>query len=303
MQSIFHKGEIKIQEKAGERTIGERTGRAINKKIIPVAIQFIEQQPFCLISSKDQSGETAVSALAGKEGYVKVKNEEALEIFPGLLTSNPFDVFYKNIKIHKKVGMMFLEPETRRRFRINGRVEIEKDRFFIRVDQAYSNCPKYIQKRQLKILSNPQYYEEFLQGTSLTPGISNIIRQADTLFVGSSSPEGDMDVSHRGGLPGFITISNNDTLVIPDYQGNSMYNTLGNIEHNPHAGILIQDFRNKNSLQLSGTAKVFFNGEDEKITTGGTSRYWTFKVSKWKLSENLKGIDWNLMEYSPFNPS
>lgn len=302
---IFHEGEIAAQLKAGERTLGERNGRVITNKIIKGAINFIEKQPFCIISSSDSSGVISVSALAGDEGYVKVKNEETLEIYPGLIFSNPFDLFWENIKLNKKIGLLFIELATRRRFRINGTIAFEEGKIVVAVDQAYPNCPKYIQKREALKLVKPSYYPEQLSGSALSPGVTGIIQKADTLFVGSSSSTGDMDASHRGGLPGFVRVKDENTLIIPDYLGNSMYNTLGNFEVNPNAALLFIDFKNKQNLQLSGTAEVVWNNEEasDEINTGGTNRFWIFKVKRWVLSENLKGMDWKLEEYSPFNPS
>ena len=112
------------------------------------------------------------------------------------------------------------------------------------------------------------------------------IQSTDTVFIGSQGTDRKMDASHRGGNPGFVEALDNHTLRIPDYQGNSMYNTLGNFVQNPHAGLLIIDFDNGKTLQLTGKAEIIFDqsGEMDLIKTGGTGRFWLFKVSEWVVT-------------------
>lgn len=300
---IYHDGERMAQENAGEKAIGERNGRVITHKIIPGAIHFMEKQSFFIASSKSNSGNISVSVLAGEEGYIKVKSETTIEIFRSLLYSNPYDVFWDNVKEHNKVGLLFIEPATRRRFRINGSVSLTEQKVTVSVDQAYPNCPKYIQQRRIRLINKPAYTSESLSGNALNVALLDILRQADTFFVGSCDLHGNMDASHRGGAPGFIHIEDTNTLLIPDYAGNSMFNTLGNFMVNPQAALLFLDFENKKSLQLSGSAEIIWHDTDKKLNTGGTNRFWMFIIHKWVLLENLKGFEWHFVDYSPFNPS
>lgn len=69
----------------------------------------------------------------------------------------------------------------------------------------------------------------------MTPKQQHWIQQAGTLFIASSHPERGADVSHRGGHPGFIRVEDAQTIIIPDYSGNNMFNTLGNILVNASA--------------------------------------------------------------------
>jgi hypothetical protein len=129
-----------------------------------------------------------------------------------------------------------------------------------------------------------------------------IIKKADTFFVGSSNDEGDLDVSHRGGPPGFVSIGEDGSLHIPDYSGNSMFNTLGNFITNPKAGLVFPDFDRHTTLQLTGTVEILWDQNDPQLQSGGTGRFWRFYPNEWVLLENMKGYDWNFIEYSPFNP-
>jgi predicted pyridoxine 5'-phosphate oxidase superfamily flavin-nucleotide-binding protein len=82
------------------------------------------------------------------------------------------------------------------------------------------------------------------------------IGNADTLFIASFHPEGGADASHRGGFPGFVSVLGDDRLAFPDFPGNAMFNTLGNLTEYPRAGLLFVDFETGDVLQLSGRAQV-----------------------------------------------
>jgi hypothetical protein len=300
---MYHKGELEAQERAGERQMGERNGKAMTNQIIPNAINFIEKQPFFIISSQNNKGELFVSALSGEEGFLKVTSFVTIEINTQLINSNKADVFWSNIGEQTKAGLLFIEPSTRRRFRVNGTIEQEKDLLRIVIDQAYPNCPKFIQQRHVLKTGKPLYDRLEERGHVLTPDLYEIIRKADTFFVGSANDKGEMDASHRGGAPGFVSIGTDGSLLIPDYKGNSMFNTLGNFISTPNAGLLFIDFENHRTLQLTGSVEIIWDQEDPQSISGGTGRFWKFYPAAWVLLENLKAFDWNFIDYSPFNPS
>ena len=300
MDTTYHIGEATVQKLFGEETLAERNGKVVTNKIIPGAINFIEKQHFIVASSRNLAGEIWVSALAGATGFINVKGESILEINTDLLYSNPYDVLWINIEEVHKIGLLFIELSSRRRFRINGTLCMDSKKLVITVSQAYPNCPKYIQQRHVQPTEKPYYSREASNGERLTAPLVDLIKMADTFFVGSSSPGADMDASHRGGLPGFVTVKDDSTLMIPDYPGNSMFNTLGNFYINPAAGITFIDFESNTNLQLSGSAQIFMT-KDEPLP-GQTNRYWVFKINKWVRSANLKGFEWNFVSYSPFNP-
>jgi predicted pyridoxine 5'-phosphate oxidase superfamily flavin-nucleotide-binding protein len=198
--------------------------------------------------------------------------------------------------------MLFIEPSTRRRYRVNGSIEQHEELLRVSIDQAYANCPKYIQQRHVVKTSKPVYEAPEERGTTLAPHLYDIIRKADTFFVASSNDAGDLDASHRGGDPGFVSIEEDGSLLIPDYAGNSMYNTLGNFITNPKAGLVFPDFDRQRTLQLTGSVEIFWEHDDPQSRSGGTGRFWKFYPDRWILLENLKGYDWDFIEYSPFNP-
>jgi uncharacterized protein len=299
---MYHEGEIEAQQHAGERTIGERNGKMLTNKIIPGAINFIEKQPLFIISSQNNHGELFASLLAGEPGFIKVIDPGSIAINTKLINSSRLDPFWSNISAQTKTGMLFIELSSRRRFRINGKIALHDEILHVSIDQAYPNCPKYIQQRQHVLKTGKPVYEVPAEhGTLLAPHLRDLIRQADTFFVASSNDAGDMDASHRGGLPGFVSIADDGALLIPDYSGNGMYNTLGNFIKNPRAGLVFPDFEHQRTLQLTGTVEICWKSNDQQ-PSGGTGRFWKFYPGHWILLENLKGFDWNFVEYSSFNP-
>ena len=86
------------------------------------------------------------------------------------------------------------------------------------------------------------------------------LRAADTFFLVSANPGEGVDASHRGGRPGFIRVEG-QRLIWPDYAGNAMFNTLGNIETYPRAGVTVPDFATGATLHLTGRATIDWSQE------------------------------------------
>ena len=321
----FHQGELDVQAMANESAIALRNGQVISSNILPGAIPFIAQQNMLVVSSVDPKGLPWSSVLFGTPGFIQANNSGALLLDTSKMLINEHDPLWRNILNNPQVGVLAIELSTRRRFRVNGRIqnisnEIEgvannekqtlaNSLFEIIVQQAYPNCPKFIQRRNLKI-EDQAYSEKLpkpLTGNALTPEIIDVISQSDSFFVSSASilkgkNEHSVDASHRGGFPGFIKVLENNRLLIPDYQGNSMFNTLGNIHVYPKAGIIIVDFENSRVLQLSGSAKILWNQQDDTNHSSGTKRFWELSVEKWQETQIPKGVNWNFQDYSPHNP-
>lgn len=305
MKSVYHEGEQEIQTLLGESLMAARNGAVITNEIIRGAIHFIEKQPMAIVSSKNNKGELWASLLVGNIGFAKVPHPNTIIFQKNDITSNPSDIFYKNIQENHQVGSLFIELNTRRRFRINGTCRVQGAQIHLTVKEAYPNCPKYIQRR---VFSVPEYVDKttpsIVEGTALTQAEIHWIEKADTFFVGSASMEGRLDVSHRGGHPHFVEVRRDGILKIPDYSGNSLYNTLGNIKQNAQVGLLFIDFEKGETLQLTGKAGLLFNQktEEDLVKTNGTGRYWLFKTSRWIHTIHHHHIHWQFLDYSPFNP-
>ncbi len=303
--TIYNKGEQTIQEKFGETKMANRVQRGVKDLIVPGAVAFIKNQPMVILSSKDAEGSIWVSILINDFGFAKVPAPKKILFDLENIRSSRKDIIYSNIQTQSNVGSIFIELGSRRRFRVNGTALLKENRISLEIEEAYPNCPKYIQRRVLNVpKENNSIIPDINMGTALSMTQQHWIINSDTLFVGSQSAEGKMDASHRGGNYGFIEVLKNGDLKIPDYVGNSMYNTLGNFVENPNAGLLFIDFKMNRTLQLSGKASLLFDQESEEDAhkTTNTGRYWIFKVEKWIQTNNHSNATWSYEDASPFNP-
>ncbi|MEG4343628.1 pyridoxamine 5'-phosphate oxidase family protein [Microcoleus sp. A003_D6] len=108
-----------------------------------------------------------------------------------------------------------------------------------------------------------------------------------------------VDVSHRGGKPGFVRPDDDCTLTVPDFSGNCQFNTFGNLELNPSAGLLFVDFDRGNLLYLTGTAEVIWEGaliNDYE----GAERLFRFHLDRGYRVEGSLPLRWSSPAFSPF---
>lgn len=305
MTDVFHQGEITVQARAGEAAIAAGNSRLIADTIFRGAISFVEQQPMAIVSSRDLEQQLWASILIGNFGFVKVPDPGTIIFDTQRLISDPGDIFFSNIAHDNEIGGLFIELDSRKRLRVNGTCTVDNSKIAFKVREVYPNCPKYIQRR---VMDMPEYFERTqsvsTEGTALTATMINWIKSADTLFVASAGPNGRLDASHRGGNPGFVEIMEDGTLKIPDYPGNSMFNTFGNLLENPQAGLLFIDFENRQTLQLTGTTSLLFDQttESDLLKTKGTGRYWYFHPTRWIHTVEHHRVEWNFLEYSRYNP-
>lgn len=109
------------------------------------------------------------------------------------------------------------------------------------------------------------------------------IQRCAMFFIATADAEGRPDCSYKGGLPGFVRVVDEHTLAIPDYDGNGMYRTWGNVLQNPHVGLLFIDFENPKRLRVNGTAQV---REDDPLRTEFPGAVFIVRVTAEKIFPN-----------------
>ena len=122
------------------------------------------------------------------------------------------------------------------------------------------------------------------------------------MFIASAHVEGGADVSHRGGTPGFVRVVDARTLLMPDYAGNTMFQTLGNLQANPQAGLLLIDFASGATLQLAGTTHIIWNRQ-RVAEFAGAERLVEVTVAEVVEIADAHPFRSHTVEYSPFNPA
>ena len=311
-QSPFHKGEKAIQTQLGVRDRMERFGQRVIRDHMPEQHQeFYRQLPFIIIGHADHNGFPWASILFKHSGLLQSPDKKHLIINSRAIKGDPLastlDENYKQGK-QTKLGILGIELNSRRRNRLAVHVsEYSQHKIELEVDQSFGNCPKYIQARDLTFISkedHQQHTQQVQQFSQLDAKATQLIENSDTFFIasyiedkGGKDSEG-ADVSHRGGKPGFVQVNNN-TLIIPDYQGNYYFNTLGNILENPKAGLLFIDFDSGDVLMLSGAAHIIWESEEMK-TFEGAHRLLKFTLGKGLLIRHALPFKWTKAEQSPF---
>src|SRR5271168_2802361 len=283
MNSPFHEGELEVQSLAGESQMAERNGVIIADRIIGGARPFLHQQSMAVFGSRDCDDNLWSSIVFGHPGFMSSEDGYAVDFDLSQVAVQGKDPLWANIEVNSAVGMLAIDLATRRRIRINGSLSHPRENSLrLSVQESYPNCPKYITRRQLKTVST-QLTESLpnTTGATLGPDQQDTLTRADLLFVATAHPTRGADASHRGGAPGFIEVLDERTLRIPDYSGNSMFNTLGNLRVNARAGIIVPDFERGRTLQLTGTAETLWSQDDPEDKTGGTHRFLAFRVTHW----------------------
>ena len=305
MQHPFHSGELAVQQRSGEQAIATRNGAVIGNKIPKGAINFIAQQSIVAIASLNPKGSVWVSLLFGSPGFIEACSETQVKIDRSKILDNQHDAVWQNLAKNPNIGILIIDLNARRRLRINGNVtQVSENQLILNVTQAFPNCPKYIQRRKVTVTQEglTNKISPPTTGVSLTDDQRQLIEESDSVFVGSAHANLSADASYRGGNPGFIRALSSNRLLIPDFKGNSMYNTLGNIEAYCFAGLAFIDFKKSRVLQLSGAANIIWNAEDEKNFSGGTRRFWQLDIHHWQQTSLPDALHWEFFDYSPHNP-
>ncbi|MEW6733515.1 MAG: pyridoxamine 5'-phosphate oxidase family protein [Acidobacteriota bacterium] len=300
MRSRYHSGELEVQKRAGVRSIASRMENGIHSTIPLIAQEFLRNQPMAILATLDKSGRVWASLLIGEPGFMQIIDERTVRINATPITGDPL---IENLKVGNDVGMLVIEFATRRRMRLNGKVEMRPDGIYINTMQVYANCPKYIQAREWKESAYQRCATTSIkQNRLLTAEQKHLITEADTFFIASFHQEGGADASHRGGYPGFVRISNENLLIWPDYSGNGMFQTLGNISANPNCGLLFIDFEYGNTLQITGRAKIVWDKERASEIVGA-ERLVEFQIEQVIEIEGANLLGWRFIDYSKFNPA
>jgi predicted pyridoxine 5'-phosphate oxidase superfamily flavin-nucleotide-binding protein len=248
----FHSGEREVQARAGVADEARDVGRIIGRTVTPPVARFLARQRLAVAASLDAEGRVWASLLAGPAGFLSTADPSHVHIAGAPIPGDPLG---SNLSARPELGLLVIDPQTRQRMRFNGRGRLSAEGLSLDLQQVYGNCPKYIQLREA--LGDGLVAPEAPRVSShLDARQRATIGNADTLFIASFHPEGGADASHRGGFPGFVRVLEDGQLVFPDYPGNAMFNTLGNLAGYPQAGLLFVDFATGDVLQVSGRARL-----------------------------------------------
>jgi predicted pyridoxine 5'-phosphate oxidase superfamily flavin-nucleotide-binding protein len=295
--SPWHEGEILVQERAGVRQAAEELTGMYRGEVQPGMIGFLAQQRFAVITTIDKQDRVWTSLVTGEPGMLAVPDLQTIRLDAALIeTQLPTEHLLTN----SKLGMLVIDLARRIRVRINGEAGVEPDgSILLSIKQTYGNCAQYIQRRTVVAPASKWHEVDSIAGERLTASERDLIARSDTFFLGSVHPESGTDASHRGGLPGFVQIVSDQRISFPDYSGNNMFNTLGNIAVNPSVGLLFFDFESGRTLQLSGRASVDWDPVRAKQFKGA-HRVIDIDISAVREIPEATSLRFRFEAYSPF---
>lgn len=293
--SPFHAGEQQVQERLGVRDIEDWARKVVRPYMPDEHRNFHTSLPFLVAGAMDEQDRPWATLLTGADGFVTSPDPRSLVMDGISLEGDPLD---GALGSGRHLGLLGIELATRRRNRMNGRVRAGEDgRLTFDVDQTFGNCPQYIRERAWTRVEN------HVAGPSdksdrLSAEQREWIGKADTFFIASGyigdgdSPAFGMDVSHRGGEPGFVRVVDDKRLRFPDFAGNNHYNTLGNIVLNPNVGFLFVDFPTGSLLQMTGRASIDWDS-DAVAKIPGARRLVTFEIDEIRERRSAVPLRWS----------
>ncbi|MFG2605798.1 pyridoxamine 5'-phosphate oxidase family protein [Streptomyces sp. NPDC048514] len=316
----YHAGSLALQELVGVSERADHVGRSLGRDVKPVAAAFLEQQPLLVVGAADpRSGLVWASPLTGPPGFARAAGPGRLSVATkaggegpgkrapghpaeqapddvthpdgGPLLADPLSVALRTPGTH--LGTLALDPRTRRRMRLNGRLRPTEGGFEVEADRVFANCPRHIRRREAYETVAGRVPGLPRRAARLGPGEAEFVRAADTFFLATVHRAG-ADVSHRGGDPGFVRVLSPRELSWPDYPGNAMFLSLGNLRTDPRAGLLLLDWDTGTTLQLTGEARTVFAADGRRTVR--------FTVTEARWAPAALPLRWSAPAHSPAGP-
>jgi predicted pyridoxine 5'-phosphate oxidase superfamily flavin-nucleotide-binding protein len=287
---VFHEGEVRVQQRAGLRDAADRVGRGIRPALPPRGAAFLAERRFAVLGAADAAGRMWASLVAGPAGLLISPRPERVEV---RALPAPGDALAAGPPAGGAAALLAIDFAARERIRVNGRAAALEGGFAVEVEEAYANCPKYIARRVAvgDELVSPGSAE---RGGELDAAAARLVAEADTFFIATTHASAGADVSHRGGRPGFVRTDGALRPRWPDYQGNAMFQTLGNLATDARAGLLFVDWATGTTLQLTGTACTVWDD--------GGARAVEFTTTEWVRVPHATRLRFGPPEPSPHSP-
>jgi uncharacterized protein len=289
-----------VQARAGVLAQAARLGDAMlaTSDLNGGMSRFLADREFAVLTGRDAEGRLWTSPLVATPGFLEAF-DHTLRIHTTFGPESPL----QGLEEGQPVGLLGIEFATRRRLRVNGTLtHAGAGSLEVSVDQAYGNCPKYIQQRDLERTERPPSVDPHIARSGrLEAAHIALVTRADTLFLGTAHPVRGADASHRGGPPGFVRVEDGQ-LWWPDYPGNNMFNSFGNLATDPSAALLFIDFDTGETLHLSGMAAVEWTAPHIAGDDGGVGRRTRFVVEAIAAGTST-GIHAPPPRPSPHNPT
>jgi ferredoxin-NADP reductase len=321
----WHEGEVKMHK----LTNVERQDNPTTPFLKAGAPQMLQRAPMLALGTIDELGRPWATVWGGQVPLAQVVAESVVGIrtMVDKKTDPVINVLFggkddgevvKEQGAGRMISALTIDLEKRKRVKLYGRMiagavdrigpgndqeTVGQVQLVVKIEQSLNNCPKYLNcKRIYAVLPEPKLISESL---TLPQQALDLIAKADTIFLSSCNHDNDMDSNIRGGPPGFVRVQSNDdsgtVLVWPEYSGNNLYQTLGNLQSSPKAGLVFPDFETGDVLYVTGDTEVLIGKKASSILSHSKL---AVKLSLTGARFVQRGLPFRgeLLERSPYNP-
>jgi predicted pyridoxine 5'-phosphate oxidase superfamily flavin-nucleotide-binding protein len=260
---LFHEGERRVQARAGVSEVALRVGRgAMGTDLDQELAVFLAERLFLVAGAQAPDGRVWASLLVGPPGFVRALDSREVQLAARPAPGDPLEAALRAGPV--RIGLLALDQATRSRVRFNGTARLSEAGILVMIEEVFGNCPKYIGARvPVELIDGGRPDTARSDGERLTEDQRAFLRRSDTAFIASAHSERGADASHRGGRPGFLEVDDaGRRIVLPDYTGNRMFQTLGNLTCDPRIGMLIVDWDTGRTVQIAGTATIHWDGPE-----------------------------------------
>jgi predicted pyridoxine 5'-phosphate oxidase superfamily flavin-nucleotide-binding protein len=306
-KGTYHPGELTAQEKAGTRGVAAELSVGMRDSLNFSADHdaFLAAQSFAVVTSIEQASDHIwVTPLFATAGDLNAVSENEISISGNCI---PKEDMLRTVQSGSPLSLLGIDLDRRIRHRINGIVKCTADekelKLHFEVKEYSPNCPKYINRRKIVCDVNAAPINagaKRQQRTALSDSDRQFIQSMDTLWIGTYAPGVGADTNHRGGKPGFIRVTSPTTIEWPEYRGNGMFFTSGNLEVYQQTGVTFVDFDSGSVIQLTGRAEVDWQHDG---SYEGATRVIQFEIEKLIRTDHVTSHRWERLDYSPYNPA
>ncbi|KAI1141598.1 hypothetical protein F5Y05DRAFT_373194 [Hypoxylon sp. FL0543] len=299
----------------------------------------ISQSPLVAFGALDRGGRPWATIWGGEAGFCRPIARGVLgvqattdvnhdPVLRGLLENEESGKVVDDAVVQPDGGRLMaglsMDLETRDRVKIMGRMVVGTVnltepgvgdlQLAFQVEECLGNCPKYItRKHVVPHIPKPELVSgEIGKSDPLPKEALEVISKADMFFIASKFGDRSMDTNIRGGAPGFVRVLRNSpathdggggvSLVYPEYSGNRLYQTLGNLQQNPEAGLVIPNFETGDVLYLTGKTTILVGEKAGKVMPR-TKLAVRIDVLQARFVKNGLPFRGTNIEYSPYNPA
>ncbi|KAJ5467214.1 Riboflavin synthase-like beta-barrel [Penicillium sp. IBT 31633x] len=285
----------------------------------PRAAFLVREAPLIALGILDSQGRPWSTVWGGAAGFAEPVSESSSiglrtqvdskydPVVQALLSAN-----HTTESAGKMISGLAVDLENRRRVKLYGRIvagslsdgDEGQAQLVVHIQESLGNCPKYMNKKHIvPAQSDPKLISDSPQ---LSAAAIELLSRADTMFVSSSHGATTMDTNTRGGPAGFIRVESNDVsgavIVYPEYSGNRLYQTLGNLQTTPRAGFVVPDFASGNVLYFTGSTEILV-GKNAATILPRSNLALRVTIAAAIFVENGLGFRGEAGDPSPYNPS